>query len=110
MADKVNPRVQPPSSNDLLERFARFNLHFGRYIRDGLGIFLIAAAVISMLGELNLTGGMLLTPWSDFLGLWLGWGSYVLLLGAALGGLALVRRASSGIKWGRLLAIELAVL
>ncbi len=111
MADKVDRRIQqPPPSNDLLERLARFNLHFGRFIRDGLGIFLIAAACISLLGLLSFTGGMVLTPWSDFLGSWFGWGSFLLLAGVVLGGFALIRRAGSPLKWGRLLAIELAVL
>ncbi len=111
MADKVDRRVQPsPASDDLLDRFARFNLHFGRFLRDSLGVLLIATAIISLLGLLSFTGGMVLTPWSDFLGLWFGWGSFALLLGFALGGFALIRRAGTPIKWGRLLSIELALL
>ncbi len=111
MADKVDRRVpQSPPASDVLDRFARFNLHFGRFIRDGLGVFLIAAAIISLLGMLNLTGGTILTPWSNFLGLWFGWGSYLLLIGVAAGGFVLVRHADTPPRWGRLLAIELAVL
>jgi len=110
MADKLNRRLQPPPSNDLLQRLARFNLHFGRYLRDGLGIFLIAAAMISLLGLLKLTGGLILTPWSSFLSVWFGWGSYVLLLGALVGGLALIRRDGGSVRWGQLLAFELAGL
>jgi DNA segregation ATPase FtsK/SpoIIIE, S-DNA-T family len=111
MADKVRRRFQqsqPPS--DLLERFANFNRHFGRFLRDGLGLLLIAGAVISLLGLLDLTGGVILTPWSNFLSLWFGWGAYLLVAGAALAGFALVRRTVSPTKWGRLMAIELAGL
>jgi DNA segregation ATPase FtsK/SpoIIIE, S-DNA-T family len=111
MADKLRRRFQQtPPSNDWLGRFAHFNLHFGRYLRDGIGLFLIAGAIISLLGLWDLTGGLLLTPWSEFLAIWLGWGSYLLLIGAGLAGLALVRRTGSPIKWGRLLSIELAAL
>ena len=87
MADKLRRRFQQTQpSNDWLGRFAHFNLHFGRYLRDGIGLFLIAGAVISLLGLWNLTGGLLLTPWSEFLAVWLGWGSYLLLIGAGLAG------------------------
>src|SRR5512135_3049988 len=111
MADKVDRRIQQsPSSDDMLERFARFNMHFGRFLRDGLGVLLIAAAIISFLGLLGFTGGLLLTPWSDFLGLWLGWGSFLFLVGAAIGGFALLWRAGAPLRWGRLLSIELALL
>ena len=111
MADKLRPRFEesrPP--NDMLERFARFNLHFGRYLRDGAGVFLIAVALISLLGLLGATGGLLLTPWSQFLGTWFGWGSYLLLIGVALGGFALIRRVGTPVRWGRLVALELAAL
>lgn len=111
MADKLDRRVQPPpASNDLLERLARFNLHFGRFIRDGLGVLLIAAAIISLLGLLKLTGGVVLNPLTDQLGQWLGWGSYLLVLGVGWGGVALVRRSATPFKWGRLVALEFAGL
>ncbi len=111
MADKLRQRFEesrPP--NDMLERLARFNLHFGRYLRDGAGVFLIAVAVISLLGLWGATGGLLLTPWSQFLGTWFGWGSYLLLIGVALGGFALIRRVGTPVRWGRLVALELAAL
>jgi S-DNA-T family DNA segregation ATPase FtsK/SpoIIIE len=111
MADKLQHRFEDPQpSNDWLSRLARFNLHFGRYLRDSVGVLLIAAAIISLLGLWNLTGGLLLTPWSQFLGLWFGWGSYLLILGVGLAGSALIRRVSTLVKWGRLVALELAAL
>ncbi len=111
MADKLNRRFQhSPPSNDLLQRLARFNVHFGRYLRDGAGIFLIAGAIISLLGVLGLTGGVVLTPWSSFLSIWFGWGSYLLILGAIVAGFAIIRRDGNAFRWGRLLALEIALL
>jgi S-DNA-T family DNA segregation ATPase FtsK/SpoIIIE len=111
MADKLNRRFQQsPPSNDLLQRLARFNVHFGRYLRDGAGIFLIASAIISLLGVLGLTGGIVLTPWSAFLSTWFGWGSYLLALGAIAAGFAIIRRNGGAPRWGRLLALEIAGL
>src|SRR5512140_1531277 len=110
MADQLNRRFQQtPPSSDLLHRLARFNLHFGRYLRDGLGIFLIAAAVIALLGVLTVTGGLLLTPLSQQLSQWLGWGSYLLMAGMAWVGILLIRRPGP-MRWGRLVALELAGL
>ena len=111
MADKVDRRVQQtPPSNDLLERFARFNLHFGRFLRDGLGIILIAAAFIALLGLLGATGGVLLTPVSGALARWLGWGSYLLAVAVGWAGIRLIVRPAEPAKWGRIIALELAGL
>ncbi len=111
MADKLDRRVQQaPPPNDLLERFARFNLHFGRFMQDGLGILLIAAAIITLLGLLNLTGGVVMTPLSVGIAQWLGWGGYLLCAGIAWGGIMLIRRPGTPPRWGRFVAVELAVL
>jgi DNA segregation ATPase FtsK/SpoIIIE, S-DNA-T family len=112
MADKTERNFpQPQPANDLLGRAARFDAHFGRYLRDGLGIFLIAAGLISLLGLMHVTGGSALTPWSSFLGMWLGWGGYLLMIGIVTAGFAILRRDGGGqIHWGRLLALELAAL
>jgi DNA segregation ATPase FtsK/SpoIIIE, S-DNA-T family len=101
---------QQPPSNDWLDRILRFNLHFGRFFRDAIGIFLIAAALMSLLALWGLTGGILLTPWASFLSLWFGWGGYFVILAIGYAGVSLVRRESGGLGWGRLLAFELGVL
>jgi S-DNA-T family DNA segregation ATPase FtsK/SpoIIIE len=111
MTDKPPRRYQQmPPSNDWLDRLTRFNLHFGRYLRDAFGIFLIALALMSLLALWNLTGGLLLTPWSSFLASWFGWGSYLLIIGMALGGFKLIRRDLGQLGWGRLIALEVAAL
>ena len=83
---------QQAQSSDWLDRFEHFNLHFGRYLRDVAGVVLIAIALMSLLALWNLTSGILLTPWLDFLSKWFGWGSYIIILAIGYGGLVLFRR------------------
>ena len=94
--------------DDWLDRVAHFNEHFGRFIRDALGVILIAAAIMSFLALGGYTRGALLTPWSDILSLQFGWGAYLVVLAIGYVGLALLRRDSLAIGWGRLFALELA--
>jgi DNA segregation ATPase FtsK/SpoIIIE, S-DNA-T family len=111
MSDKPRRRFeQGPPSADWLDRLAHLNLHFGRFLRDALGVFLIAAALMSLLALWGFTGGILLTPWSSLLGTWFGWGSYLVVLAIGYGGLSLVRHDSGGLSWGRILFLELASL
>ncbi|MFH1185583.1 MAG: DNA translocase FtsK [Chloroflexota bacterium] len=101
---------QPVPTDDWLQRLARFNLHFGRFFKDSLGLLLIAAALLSLLAQWGLTVGSMLTPFSTFLSVWLGWGVYPLAVAVAFAGLTLVRRQVRGVSWGRLLALEAASL
>src|SRR5688500_9107153 len=94
--------------DDWLDRVAHFNEHFGRFIRDALGVILIAAAIMSFLALGGYTRGALLTPWSDILSLQFGWGAFLVVLAIGYVGLALLRRDSLAIGWGRLFALELA--
>ena len=96
--------------DDWLDRLARFNEHFGRFVRDALGVLLIAAALMSFLALGGYTRGALLTPWSDLLSEQFGWGSYLVVLAIGYVGFALLRRDSLAIGWGRLFALELAAL
>ncbi len=97
-------------SDDWLGRLARFNLHFGRFLRDAAGILCIAVALVSLLGLLGVTNGVLLTPWSEFLGTWLGWGAYVLVVALGLAGVSLIRRIGGQFGWARLFALEAAAM
>src|SRR5574337_439250 len=107
---KSRRRFQQGSPNDWLDRLARFNLHFGRFLRDALGVLLIALAMMSLLVLWGLTGGKLLTPLSSLLSTWFGWGSYLILFAMGYGGFALIRRQGRPLSWGRLLSLELASL
>jgi len=101
---------QLPPSNDWLDRLSRFNLHFGRYFRDAFGVLLIALALMSLLALWNLTGGVVLTPWSTFLASWFGWGSYLIIIAMAYGGITLIRRDIGQLGWARLITLEIASL
>ena len=99
--------VEPPQ-NDWLDRLARFNVHFGRFLRDVSGVFLIALALMSVLALWNATQGLLLTPWANLLKSWFGWGSYLVIFGIGYGGFILLRREDNLLGWGQLIALELA--
>jgi S-DNA-T family DNA segregation ATPase FtsK/SpoIIIE len=91
-----------------LDRLAQFNRHFGRFVRDVLGVMLIALALLTFLALRDFTEGMLLTPWVDQLVLWFGWGSYLLVVAIGYAGFALLRRATTPLSWGRIFALEVA--
>ncbi|HSK66568.1 MAG TPA: hypothetical protein VK888_06545, partial [Anaerolineales bacterium] len=94
--------------DDWLDRFARFNAHFGRFMRDALGIFLIAFALMTLLALGGFTGGLFLIPWAGLLSLWFGWGAYLVVLAIGFTGFAILQGDSFSIGWGRLFALELA--
>ena len=91
-----------------LDRLAQFNRHFGRFVRDALGVILIAFALMTFLALRNFTQGLVLTPWADMLRLWLGWGSYLLVVAFGYAGFALLRQRGTPISWGRIFALEVA--
>jgi DNA segregation ATPase FtsK/SpoIIIE, S-DNA-T family len=103
-----DPQQNPPG--DWLDHFERFNLHFGRYLRDVTGVLLIAVALMTLLALWGITGGILLTPWSVFLSKWFGWGSYLIILAIGYGGFSLFRRDGKRIGLFRILSLELASL
>ena len=110
MPNRSTPRRKYESElrEDWLDRLARFNQHFGRFVRDALGVLLIAAALMSFLALAGYTKGALLTPWADLLSLWFGWGAYLVVFAFGYSGFSLLRRDRFGIGWGRLFALELA--
>jgi S-DNA-T family DNA segregation ATPase FtsK/SpoIIIE len=94
--------------DDWLDRLARFNQHFGRFMRDTLGVLLIAFALMTFLALRGSTQGLLLTPWADVLSLWLGWGAYIVVFWIGYGGFALLRRFGSSMSWMQIFALEIA--
>jgi S-DNA-T family DNA segregation ATPase FtsK/SpoIIIE len=100
----------PEPRNDWLAQLARLNERFGRFARDAFGIFLFAAALMTLLALRNFTEGAALTPWVEFLSLWFGWGSYLAALGLGYFGFLAVRRSGPPLGWGRLSALLLASL
>jgi DNA segregation ATPase FtsK/SpoIIIE, S-DNA-T family len=104
----TQPSYEPEVRDDWLGRLARFNLHFGRSLRDAAGIFLIAVALITILALRRYTGGILLTPWTGFLSLWFGWGAYIVALAIGFSGFVIIQRDSFSMGWGRIFALEIA--
>lgn len=93
---------------DWLDRLAQFNLHFGRFMRDTLGILLIAFALMTFLELRESTEGALLNWWTGLISLWLGWGAYIVVFWIGYGGFSLLRRVDKGIRWMQLFALEIA--
>src|SRR5512134_3188470 len=105
---KPDHRYESESRDDWLDRLTSFNQHFGRFVRDILGVILIAFAVMTFLALREYTFGALLTPWVGLLSLWFGWGSYLVLLGIGYSGFALLRRREGFLSWSQLIALEIA--
>jgi S-DNA-T family DNA segregation ATPase FtsK/SpoIIIE len=95
-------------SDDWLDGFARFDQHFGRFVRDTLGVLLIAAALMTLLALVGYTEGVLLTAWTEWLLLWFGWGAYLVVIVMAYAGYAFLRRSTAPLPWGRIFALEIA--
>jgi len=102
------PENPPPS--DWIDRLARFQAHFGRYAWDVLGILSLALALMVFLGLLGISAGRLLSLVVGLLKLWFGWGSFLVIAAACLGGLLAFRRSRGPLKlnWGQVVAVELA--
>ena len=110
MSKRSNPQdtYEPEFRDDWLDGLARINQHFGRFVRDSLGVLLIAAALMSFLALRGYTQGILLTPWASLLSLWFGWGSYLIVIAISYAGLSLLFRDKVSLGWGRIFALELA--
>jgi S-DNA-T family DNA segregation ATPase FtsK/SpoIIIE len=108
MTNHLPPEPAPEHQPDWLDRLAGVRQHFGRFASDIFGILLIAFAVMTLLARLGYTSGALLTPWSGFLSLWFGWGTYLMVLWIGYGGFSLLRCADPLLGWARLFALEIA--
>jgi S-DNA-T family DNA segregation ATPase FtsK/SpoIIIE len=95
-----------------MDRLARIQTHFGRFLWDILGVLLCAIALLTLLGIFGLSKGSLLEVWVAALYAWLGWGDLLLVLFAVVGGVVAFRRSTQpvAIRWHRVIALELAAL
>jgi S-DNA-T family DNA segregation ATPase FtsK/SpoIIIE len=108
---RVYQQVQPPSSNnDWLNRIARLNTYFGRFLRDISGVTLITIAIMSILAVWQWTDGVLLKPWGNFLRVWFGWGSYIVVTAIGYSGYILFQREKKRLPTGQLISLEIASL
>lgn len=103
-----DPQHQDPE-NGVLDGLASFWLRFGRFGRDAAGVALLAGALLTLFGLLEITEGFFLSPWVGFLGRWLGWGRLAVPLVLFLLGLRLLWRRDArqpSFPLGRVLAWE----
>ena len=93
-----------------MDRLARLESHFGRFLWDILGVFLLAFALMTLLGWLGLSQGNLLAAWVALLKVWLGWGTGLVILSAGWGGWMAIQRSRHSVQmhWGQVIAVELA--
>ena len=109
-SSRQDRRYESDARDDWLDRLSRFNQHFGRFVRDILGISLIAFAIMTFLALRGYTDGALLVPWVDVLSLWFGWGSYLVVVGIGYTGFASLRRLEGSLSWTQIISLELASL
>ncbi|MFN3492571.1 MAG: hypothetical protein ACK40V_10170, partial [Anaerolineales bacterium] len=107
---KQYEQSQLPIQNDWLDKLARFNAQFGRFLRDVIGVALIALALIFLLAAFGYTEGFLVSRIAIELRLWFGWGCIFILFGVAYFGYTLLRRDTQDVKWIRIIALETASL
>ena len=82
-----------------------------RYGWDLVGVVLIALSLILLLGLVGMTSGALVTPLTSFLNLWLGFGSYLLVLFLIWIGILIIRwrkEPPSRIPIRQILALEIS--
>ena len=126
--NRLYEQAEPPlAENDWLDRLARFNSLFGRYLRDLFGVALIAFALMSLLAileyvynqtfnpaaqniETTFLSGAVLVFIAGWLTLWFGLGSLLIIAGIGYFGYSLLRRDETEVRWSRIIAIELASL
>jgi S-DNA-T family DNA segregation ATPase FtsK/SpoIIIE len=94
-----------------VDRLARLQTHFGRFLWDILGVFLCALALMTLVGIFGLSKGSLLGEWVTLLYVWFGWGDLLIVLILGLAGVLAFRRSVKPvtIHWHRFIALELAV-
>jgi S-DNA-T family DNA segregation ATPase FtsK/SpoIIIE len=97
--------------NDWLQRLARFNMRFGRFVRDAVGVFLIAFALMSLFALFGFSNEQsYLYVFATALSIWFGWGGVFIIFGIGYFGYYLLQREADEIRWGRLIGLELASL
>src|SRR5450759_5109045 len=100
-----------PRPTDWVDRLARLETHFGRFLWDILGVLLLAFALMTLVGILGLSNGSLLELWITILGTWLGWGNILVILVACALGILAFRRSRHPMKvhWGQVIGVEFAL-
>jgi S-DNA-T family DNA segregation ATPase FtsK/SpoIIIE len=111
-AQEKAPRPSAPDAASPFVTVVHALGRLGKYGDDLAAVLLIALAALSLLGLTGLSSGAVLVVWAAFLRTWFGWGAFVLALSAGwVGGLILLHNFGRlpPLKWGRVIAAELAI-
>ena len=109
------PHTEPPANTQpshlprWLDTLAGFSLRFDRFLRDMIGLLLLAGAVLLLFGLLDLSKGSVITPWVSLSRRWFGWGAFGLTALLALGGIMALWRSTKRktmLTLGQVLALE----
>lgn len=106
---KETSQIDPEPSGEWLDRVAGYWLRFDRFGWDFLGVALCALGVLTLMGLFGLTAGSFISPWTNLLLRWTGWGSYLLAaVMLYLGVIVLIRRTGRSVSFslGQILAAE----
>jgi S-DNA-T family DNA segregation ATPase FtsK/SpoIIIE len=106
---KKTAPVQPPKPPSLADRLAAYWLRFDRFGWDILGVAILALSLLTLFGLTGVTAGSFVSPWSQLLRRWIGWGAFPLTLVLVVFGVYALRRRGTGlpvIRLGRILAGE----
>jgi S-DNA-T family DNA segregation ATPase FtsK/SpoIIIE len=113
----TNKRTRSESSSTKKSNSAKLVSSLLERIQDrfeDLGVILtISLALLTILGLLDLTKGVLIDPWITFLRRWLGWGVWIIpVIFGYLGYVLLRRRQGHSVKtpWHKVIAAELFVI
>ena len=105
------PAPAPSQEEGFLEHFSSWWLHFDRFGWDVLGILFLTFTLLTLVGLLGWTSGILLTPWIVLLNRWMGYGRYLAVIVFGLLALVALRwrlNRSLQINLGKVLAVEAA--
>jgi S-DNA-T family DNA segregation ATPase FtsK/SpoIIIE len=104
-------RQQSDGSPSVIDASVRFFGNIQRYLWDIGGVACLAIGLMTLLALLDLTNGIVLTWWARLLQRWFGWGSFLIVPVAFAVGILLLMQKSTAIneiRWGRILALEVA--
>lgn len=94
-----------------LQKITDFFRQFRRFGWDLIGIALLLVALLSLLGLLRISRGVLINPWVDLITRYFGWGSILIILSVGAVGVAALRYSAGKpfpLSLGRVLAVEAA--
>lgn len=110
--------------DDIIHNGVGFLAHFQRFSWDFIGMFLLAFALITLIALFlpQLAGGTLITFWRNFVRHAFGYGAILVVIASIVTGLMVLRLsslqpsasgdaqalASKKVRWGRIIALELA--